>query len=139
VRDVAKAERPTRLTPQLSAPKGKFYWNKRTGEHLSKRLNSIIAIEKDLTYAPRIQARLKHVLFSSYDIAPERQYAQAKAAALRALRSTTHSQRHTTRSDFIFLTMNGIGLVRKKSIAALSNSNRITRPPTIGLVLTSRM
>ena len=68
--------------------KGKFYWNKRTGEAL-KQADEFYrqAIEKDPNYALAYSGLAEtYVLFSSYDVAPANDsMPQAKAAALRAL------------------------------------------------------
>ena len=68
--------------------KGKFYWNKRTGETLKQAAELYRqAIEKDPNYALAYSGLAEtYVLFSSYDVAPANDsMPQAKAAALRAL------------------------------------------------------
>ena len=68
--------------------KGKFYWNKRTGESLKQAVELYRqAIEKDPNYALAYSGLAEtYVLFSSYDVAPANDsMPQAKAAALRAL------------------------------------------------------
>jgi tetratricopeptide (TPR) repeat protein len=68
--------------------KGKFYWNKRTGEALKQAVELYRqAIEKDPNYALAYSGLAEtYVLFSSYDVAPANDsMPQAKAAALRAL------------------------------------------------------
>jgi TolB-like protein/Tfp pilus assembly protein PilF len=68
--------------------KGKFYWNKRTGESLKQAAELYRqAIEKDPNYALAYSGLAEtYVLFSSYDVAPAGDsMPQAKAAALRAL------------------------------------------------------
>jgi serine/threonine-protein kinase len=68
--------------------KGKFYWNKRTGESLKQAVELYRqAIEKDPNYALAYSGLAEtYVLFSSYDVAPATDsMPQAKAAALRAL------------------------------------------------------
>ena len=68
--------------------KGKFYWNKRTGESLKQAVEFYQqAIEKDPNYALAYSGLAEtYVLFSSYDVAPANDsMPQAKAAALRAL------------------------------------------------------
>jgi TolB-like protein len=68
--------------------KGKFYWNKRTGESLKQAVGFYQqAIEKDPNYALAYSGLAEtYVLFSSYDVAPGADsMPQAKAAALRAL------------------------------------------------------
>jgi TolB-like protein/Tfp pilus assembly protein PilF len=68
--------------------KGKFYWNKRTGESLKQAAEFFNqAIEKDPSYALAYSGLAEtYVLFSSYDVAPASDsMPQAKAAALRAL------------------------------------------------------
>jgi TolB-like protein/Tfp pilus assembly protein PilF len=68
--------------------KGKFYWNKRTGESLKQAAELYRqAIEKDPNYALAYSGLAEtYVLFSSYDVAPANDsMPQAKAAALRAL------------------------------------------------------
>lgn len=68
--------------------KGKFYWNKRTGEALRQAAEFYNqAIEKDPNYALAYSGLAEtYVLFSSYDVAAGADsMPQAKAAALRAL------------------------------------------------------
>ncbi|HET9917769.1 MAG TPA: protein kinase [Candidatus Binatia bacterium] len=68
--------------------KGKFYWNKRTGEALRQAAEFYNqAVEKDPNYALAYSGLAEtYVLFSSYDVAPANDsMPQAKAAALRAL------------------------------------------------------
>jgi len=68
--------------------KGKFFWNKRTGESLKQAAELYRqAIEKDPNYALAYSGLAEtYVLFSSYDVAPANDsMPQAKAAALRAL------------------------------------------------------
>src|SRR4030095_16116171 len=68
--------------------KGKFYWNKRTGESLKQAADFYQqAIEKDPNYALAYSGLAEtYVLFSSYDVAPAiDSMPQAKAAVLRAL------------------------------------------------------
>jgi TolB-like protein/tetratricopeptide (TPR) repeat protein len=68
--------------------KGKFYWNKRTGESLKQTIEFYSqALEKDPNYALAYSGLAEtYVLFSSYDVAPANDsMPQAKAAALRAL------------------------------------------------------
>ncbi|MFZ0060992.1 MAG: FlgO family outer membrane protein [Pyrinomonadaceae bacterium] len=68
--------------------KGKFYWNKRTGESLKQAADFYRqAIEKDPNYALAYSGLAEtYVLFSSYDVASATDSMPlAKAAALRAL------------------------------------------------------
>jgi TolB-like protein/Tfp pilus assembly protein PilF len=68
--------------------KGKFYWNKRTGESLKQAAEFYRqAIEKDPNFALAYSGLAEtYVLFSSYDVAPaDDSMPQAKAAAQRAL------------------------------------------------------
>jgi tetratricopeptide (TPR) repeat protein len=68
--------------------KGKFYWNKRTGESLKQAVDFYQqAIEKDPNYALAYSGLAEtYVLFSSYDVATGADsMPQAKAAAQRAL------------------------------------------------------
>jgi TolB-like protein len=68
--------------------KGKFFWNKRTGESLKQAAELYRqAAEKDPNYALAYSGLAEtYVLFSSYDVAPANDsMPQAKAAALRAL------------------------------------------------------
>lgn len=68
--------------------KGKFHWNKRTGEALKQAATFYNqAIEKDPSYALAYAGLAEtYVLFSSYDVAAATDsMPQAKAAALRAL------------------------------------------------------
>jgi tetratricopeptide (TPR) repeat protein len=88
--DVAKVEKTYTANPdayQLYL-KGKFYWNKRTGEALRQAAEFYNqAIEKDPNYALAYSGLAEtYVLFSSYDVAAgSDSMPQAKAAALRAL------------------------------------------------------
>jgi TolB-like protein/Tfp pilus assembly protein PilF len=68
--------------------RGKFYWNKRTGDALRQAVGFYQqAIEKDPNYALAYSGLAEtYVLFSSYDVASgSDSMPQAKAAALRAL------------------------------------------------------
>jgi serine/threonine-protein kinase len=68
--------------------KGKFFWNKRTGESLQQAAELYRqAAEKDPNYALAYSGLAEtYVLFSSYDVAPAKDsMPQAKAASLRAL------------------------------------------------------
>ncbi len=88
--DAAKVERTYTTNPEAYQLylKGKFFWNKRTGESL-KQASELYrqAIEKDPNYALAYSGLAEtYVLFSSYDVAPANDsMPQAKAAALRAL------------------------------------------------------
>jgi serine/threonine protein kinase/Tfp pilus assembly protein PilF len=88
--DVAKVEKTYTTNPEAYQLylKGKFFWNKRTGESL-KQASELYrqAIEKDPNYALAYSGLAEtYVLFSSYDVAPANDsMPQAKAAALRAL------------------------------------------------------
>ncbi|HEX4899757.1 MAG TPA: tetratricopeptide repeat protein, partial [Pyrinomonadaceae bacterium] len=88
--DVAKVEKTYTTNPdayQLYL-KGKFNWNKRTGESLQQAAELYRqAIEKDPNYALAYSGLAEtYVLFSSYDVAPATDsMPHAKAAALRAL------------------------------------------------------
>lgn len=88
--DVAKVEK--KYTDNAEAYqlylKGKYYWNKRTGESLQQAAELYRqAIEKDSNYALAYSGLAEtYVLFSSYDVSPASDsMPQAKAAALRAL------------------------------------------------------
>jgi TolB-like protein/Tfp pilus assembly protein PilF len=88
--DVAKVERTYTTSPEAYQLylKGKFYWNKRTGEALKQAAEFYNqAIEKDPNYALAYSGLAEtYVLFSSYDVAPATDsMPQAKAAAQRAL------------------------------------------------------
>jgi TolB-like protein/Tfp pilus assembly protein PilF len=88
--DVAKVEKNYTANPEAYQLylKGKFYWNKRTGESLKQAAELYRqAIEKDPNYALAYSGLAEtYVLFSSYDVAPANDsMPQAKAAALRAL------------------------------------------------------
>jgi TolB-like protein/Tfp pilus assembly protein PilF len=87
--DVAKVEKNYTANPEAYQLylKGKFYWNKRTGESLKQAAEFYKqAIEKDPNYALAYSGLAEtYVLFSSYDVAPATDsMPQAKAAALRA-------------------------------------------------------
>jgi len=88
--DVAKVEK--NYTSNTEAYqlylKGKFYWNKRTGDSLKQAVDFYQqAIEKDPNYALAYSGLAEtYVLFSSYDVASGADsMPQAKAAAQRAL------------------------------------------------------
>jgi TolB-like protein/Tfp pilus assembly protein PilF len=88
--DVAKVEKTYTTNPEAYHLylKGKFFWNKRTGESLKQAADFYQqAIEKDPNYALAYSGLAEtYVLFSSYDVAPaDDSMPQAKAAALRAL------------------------------------------------------
>jgi TolB-like protein/Tfp pilus assembly protein PilF len=88
--EVAKVEKNYTANPEAYQLylKGKFYWNKRTGESLKQATEFYRqAIEKDPNYALAYSGLAEtYVLFSSYDVAPASDsMPQAKAAALRAL------------------------------------------------------
>ena len=88
--DVAKVEKNYTTNPEAYQLylKGKFSWNKRTGESLKQAVDFYNqAIEKDPNYALAYSGLAEtYVLFSSYDVAPANDsMPQAKAAALRAL------------------------------------------------------
>src|SRR6266852_3461050 len=88
--EVAKVEKNYTANPEAYQLylKGKFYWNKRTGQSLKQAADFYQqAIEKDPNYALAYSGLAEtYVLFSSYDVAPaDDSMPQAKAAALRAL------------------------------------------------------
>src|SRR5258705_1788044 len=88
--DVARVEKNYTANPEAYQLylKGKFYWNKRTGESLKQAAELYRqAIEKDPNYALAYSGLAEtYVLFSSYDVAAaDDSMPQAKAAALRAL------------------------------------------------------
>ena len=88
--DAAKVEKTYTVNPEAYQLylKGKFHWNKRTGEALKQTVEFYNqAIEKDPNYALAYSGLAEtYVLFSSYDVAPATDsMPQAKAAALRAL------------------------------------------------------
>jgi serine/threonine-protein kinase len=88
--EVAKVEKNYTANPEAYQLylKGKFYWNRRTGEALKQAAEFYRqAIEKDPNYALAYSGLAEtYVLFSSYDVAPGNDsMPQAKAAALRAL------------------------------------------------------
>src|SRR6266542_4323073 len=88
--DLAKVEKNYTANPEAYQLylKGKFYWNKRTGESLKQAAELYRQeIEKDPNYALAYSGLAEtYVLFSSYDVAPANDsMPQAKAAAQRAL------------------------------------------------------
>jgi TolB-like protein/Tfp pilus assembly protein PilF len=88
--DVAKVEKNYTANAEAYQLylKGKFFWNKRTGESLKQAAEFYRqAIDKDPNYALAYSGLAEtYVLFSSYDVAPANDsMPQAKAAALRAL------------------------------------------------------
>ncbi len=88
--DVAKVEKSYTANPEAYQLylKGKFSWNKRTGDSLKQAAEFYRqAIDKDPNYGLAYSGLAEtFVLFSSYDVAPATDsMPQAKAAALRAL------------------------------------------------------
>jgi TolB-like protein/Tfp pilus assembly protein PilF len=88
--DVAKVAKAYTTNPEAYQLylKGKFYWNKRTGDSLKQAVEFYQqASEKDPNYALAYSGLAEtYVLFSSYDVASGADsMPQAKAAALRAL------------------------------------------------------
>jgi TolB-like protein/Tfp pilus assembly protein PilF len=88
--EIAKVEKSYTSNPEAYQLylRGKFYWNKRTGESLKQAADFYRqAIEKDPNYALAYSGLAEtYVLFSSYDVASAtNSMPQAKAAALRAL------------------------------------------------------
>jgi TolB-like protein/Tfp pilus assembly protein PilF len=88
--DAAKVEKTYTTNPEAYQLylKGKFFWNKRTGDALKQAVEFYNqAIEKDPTYALAYSGLAEtYGLFSSYDVAPATDsMPQSKAAALRAL------------------------------------------------------
>jgi TolB-like protein/Tfp pilus assembly protein PilF len=88
--DAAKIEKTYTTNPEAYQLylKGKFFWNKRTGESLKQAAELYRqAAEKDPNYALAYSGLAEtDVLFSSYDVAPANDsMPQAKAAAQRAL------------------------------------------------------
>jgi TolB-like protein len=68
--------------------KGRFYWNRRTGEDIERSITYFQrAVEKDPTYALAYSglADAYHVLWVYSNVSPRQTSAQAKAAALKAL------------------------------------------------------
>ena len=106
--DVARVEKTYTANPdayQLYL-KGKFYWNKRTGELLKQAAELYRqAIDKDPNYALAYSGLAEtYVLFSSYDVAPaDDSMPQAKAAALRALEiDDSLAEAHTALGFYLF-------------------------------------
>jgi tetratricopeptide (TPR) repeat protein len=99
--DVAKVEKNYTANAEAYQLylKGKFHWNKRTGESLKQAAAFYQqAIENDPNYALAYSGLAEtYVLFSSYDVAPATDsMPQAKAAALRALEiDDTLAEAHT--------------------------------------------
>ena len=88
--DVAKVEKTYTTDPEAYQLylKGKFFWNKRTGESLTQAAELYRqAIDKDPNYALAYSGLAEtYALFSSYDVAPANdRLPQSKAAAMRAL------------------------------------------------------
>jgi len=68
--------------------KGRYYWNRRTGEDIERSIQYFQqAVDKDPTYALAYSglADAYHVLWVYSNVAPGQYHAQAKAAALKAL------------------------------------------------------
>ncbi len=88
--DVAKVERTYTANPEAYQLylKGRFYWNKRTGESLKQSVEFYNqAIEKDPNYALAYSGLAEsYVLFPNYSVAlPQESMPKARAAAVRAL------------------------------------------------------
>jgi serine/threonine-protein kinase len=106
--DVAKVEKTYTANPEAYQLylKGKFFWNKRTGESLKQAAELYRqAIEKDPNYALAFSGMAEtYVLFSSYDVAPaDDSMPQAKAAASRALEIDEQlAEAHTALGFYLF-------------------------------------
>jgi len=87
--------------------KGKFHWNKRTGESLKQSVEYYRqAIEKDPNYALAFSGLAEtYVLFGGYDVAPaDDSMPLAKAAALRALEiDDSLAEAHTALGYYLML------------------------------------
>ncbi len=121
--DVAKVTKTYTTNPEAYQLylKGRFYWNKRTGESLKKAAEFYRqAIEKDPNFALAYSGLAEtYVLFPAYSVALAKDIMpQAKAAAVRALEiDDSLAEAHS----------------------APSNSTRIMRPPINGLGLNSQL
>ncbi len=106
--DVAKVEKTYTANPEAYQLylKGKFFWNKRTGESLKQAAELYRqAIEQDPNYALAYSGLAEtFVLFSGYDVAPASDsMPQAKAAALRALEiDDSLAEAHTALGFYLF-------------------------------------
>jgi eukaryotic-like serine/threonine-protein kinase len=106
--DVAKVEKTYTASPEAYQLylKGKFFWNKRTGESLKQAAELYRqAIEQDPNYALAYSGLAEtFVLFSGYDVAPANDsMPQAKAAALRALEiDDSLAEAHTALGFYLF-------------------------------------
>jgi serine/threonine-protein kinase len=106
--DVAKVEKTYTANSEAYQLylKGKFFWNKRTGESLKQAAELYRqAIEQDPNYALAYSGLAEtYVLFSSYDVAPaDDSMPQSKAAALRALEiDDSLAEAHTALGFYLF-------------------------------------
>ena len=122
--------------------KGKFFWNKRTGQSLKQAVGFYNqAIEKDPNYALAYSGLAEtYVLFSSYDVAAGgRQHASGKSGGTAGVgdRRFLAEVAHSSRLYLSNYEWDREGL--EGSIAVPSSSNQIMRPHIIGSVRTSRM
>ena len=105
--DVAKVEKNYTANPEAYQLylKGRFFWNKRTGESLKQAVDFYKqAIEKDPNYALAYSGLAEtYVLFSSYSVALAKDsMPQAKASALRALElDDTLAEAHTALGEYL--------------------------------------
>jgi len=124
--------------------KGRFYWNKRTGESLKQAVEFYNqAIEKDPTYALAYSGLAEtYVLFAAYSVALARDsMPQAKAAALRALAiDDSLAEAHAVLGKFlIFFEFNRAGGEKEYRRAIQLNPNYATAHHWLALDILAAM
>ena len=122
--------------------KGRFVWNKRTGESLKQAIEFYKqAIEKDPNYALAYSGLAEtYVLFSSYSVAlPKDSMPQAKAAAQRALElDDSLAEAHTALAEYLNqYEFDRVGAEREFRRAIELNPNYATAHQWLGNLLTA--
>ena len=122
--------------------KGRFVWNKRTGDSLKQAVNFYKqAIEKDPNYALAYSGLAEtYVLFSSYSVAlPKDSMPQAKAAAQRALElDDSLVEAHTALAEYLnHYEFDRIGAEKEFRRAIELNPNYATAHQWFGNLLTA--
>ena len=114
--------------------KGRFFWNKRTGEDLRRAVAYFNqAIEKEPNYAQAYSGLAdSYALMGDWEcgaLAPKVAFPKARAAALKLWRSTTRWARHTPLSRFLWTSSTGTGSPQRRNIEEPFNSVRTMRRP----------
>jgi TolB-like protein/Flp pilus assembly protein TadD len=140
--DVAKVEKTYTTNPEAYQLylKGRFYWNKRTGESLRQAVEFYNqAIERDQNYALAYSGLAEtYVLYSFYGIAsPKASMPQAKAAALRAVEiDDSVAEAHSALGNYLlFFEFDRAGGEKELRRAIELNPNYATAHHWLGLNL----